>query len=107
VQRPDVPSASRRHVGDVKRRGVFAVSTPPIKEPRMTHVVILASSLLAVVLALAWRREFRLRKAMQNLLSRIFAYLRNAHATEPSNRPRRDDRGPPDAVDDDRMRSRT
>jgi hypothetical protein len=44
----------------------------------MTYTIVAASSLLAVLLALAWCREFRLRRALQNLLARIFAFWRNA-----------------------------
>ncbi len=45
----------------------------------MMYVVVLASSLLAVVLALALAREARLRRALQSLLARIFNHWRNAH----------------------------
>ena len=44
----------------------------------MTYAVVLASSLLAVVLALALAREARLRRALQALLARIFKHWRNA-----------------------------
>ena len=49
--------------------------------------LILASSLLAVFLALAWAKEFRLRRSLQNLLARIFPHWRNAHETDSPNPP--------------------
>ena len=62
----------------------------------MTVAVVLISSLLAVLLSLAWSREFRLRRGLQALLARVLAYWRNAHETD-----RR--RGSP-RVPDDRAR---
>ena len=36
-----------------------------------------ASSLLAVMLALGWAKEFRLRRALQSLLTRAFTHWRH------------------------------
>ena len=69
----------------------------------MTYALVAASGLLAVLLALAWCREVRLRRALQTLLARIFAFWRNAHGDEPTNHPRDGERGPADAADSSRM----
>ena len=61
------------------------------------YAIVAASGLLAALLALAWAREFRLRRALQSLLARIFAFWRNADGNEPTNRPRDDERGTADA----------
>ena len=47
-----------------------------------TNAVVLASSLLAVLLALALAREVRLRRALQKLIQRIFKLWRNRHETD-------------------------
>ena len=57
----------------------------------------LVTSLLAILLALAWAREFRLRRALQALLARIFTFWRTAHETDSANSPRDDQRDPVDA----------
>jgi hypothetical protein len=44
-----------------------------------THAIVLASSLLAVLLALALVREVRWRRALQKLIQRIFTLWRNRH----------------------------
>jgi len=88
VQRPDVPSASRRHEGI--RTYIFVVYTASTKETRMMNVLVLASALLAVLLTCAWAKEFRLRRALQALLARIFSHWRNAHGTDQTNRPQAD-----------------
>lgn len=50
----------------------------------MIFTLIAASSVLVVLLTLVWAREFRLRRALQSLLARIFTQWRNTHeATEP------------------------
>lgn len=50
----------------------------------MTFALIAASSVLVVLLTFVWAREFRLRRALQSLLARIFIQWRNTHeATEP------------------------
>ena len=69
----------------------------------MTIAVVVASGLLAVILSLALAREVRLRLALQALLARIFTHWRNAHGTDPTNRPRDDQRGHVDAADRDRV----
>ena len=48
------------------------------------YAIVGASSLLAVLLVLAWAREFRLRRALQSLLARIFTFWRNTHGEEPT-----------------------
>lgn len=49
----------------------------------MTFALVAASSVLVVLLTFVWAREFRLRRALQSLLARIFTQWRNAHeATE-------------------------
>ena len=45
----------------------------------MTFALIAASSVLVVLLTFVWAREFRLRRALQSLLARIFTQWRNAH----------------------------
>ncbi|MBN71461.1 MAG: hypothetical protein CME32_19530 [Gimesia sp.] len=53
----------------------------------MTFALIAASSVLVVLLTLVWAREFRLRRALQSLLARIFTQWRNTHeATEPDSK---------------------
>jgi hypothetical protein len=53
----------------------------------MTIAILLASSLLAVVLVLALAREVRLRRALQQLLTRILNYWRKRHdKNDPSDR---------------------
>ena len=50
----------------------------------MTFALISASSVLVVLLTFVWAKEFRLRRALQSLLARIFTQWRNTHeATEP------------------------
>ena len=46
----------------------------------MTAPIILASSVLAIVLVVALIREFRLRRALQKLLSKLLYVWRNQHA---------------------------
>lgn len=48
----------------------------------MLYAIVLASGLLAVLLALAWAKEVRLRKALQRLLAKLFQSWRtNTHET--------------------------
>lgn len=42
----------------------------------MTIAVIAASSVLVLVITVFWAKEFRLRKALQTLLARIFTHYR-------------------------------
>jgi len=42
----------------------------------MTVAVIAASSVLVLVITVLWAKEFRLRKALQTLLARIFNQYR-------------------------------
>ena len=105
VLRPDVPSASRRHEGI--RTYIFVVYTASTKETRMTYAVVVASALLAVLLTLAWAKEFRLRRALQTLLARIFTHWRPARETKPTNQPHADQRSHVDPADNDRVWPRT
>ena len=51
----------------------------------MAFAVLAASSVLVVLLTLAWAKEFRLRRALQSLLARVFSQWRNPReANEPS-----------------------
>jgi hypothetical protein len=69
----------------------------------MIFALISASSVLVVLLTLVWAREFRLRRALQSLLARIFTQWRNTHeATEPAPK-HRDVRGRDTFGDDRRM----
>ncbi|MFT5328454.1 MAG: hypothetical protein ACI8P0_006367, partial [Planctomycetaceae bacterium] len=47
----------------------------------MTLALVAASSVLVVLLTLGWAKEFRLRRALQSLLARVFTQWRNAHET--------------------------
>jgi len=67
------------------------------------YAIAAAGGLLAALLTLAWAREFKLRRALQNLLTRIFAFWRNANGTDPTKSPRDDERGPVDAAGNSRM----
>jgi hypothetical protein len=69
----------------------------------MTYALVAAASLVAVLLALAWAKEFRLRRALQSLLARLFRHWRNAHETNPTNGSHSDDRGPADSGGGSRM----
>ena len=64
----------------------------------MTFALVAASSVLAVLLTLGWAREFRLRRALQSLLARVFDDWRNADETKPDR-----DRPHSAATDSDRM----
>ena len=44
----------------------------------MTFALVAASSVLVVLLTLCWAKEFRLRRALQSLLARVFTQWRNA-----------------------------
>ena len=58
-------------------RGFFRFHTLLQKEVRMTTALIAASSVLALLITLAWAKEFRLRRALQSLLARVFSQWRN------------------------------
>ena len=45
----------------------------------MTFALVAASSVLVVLLTLCWAKEFRLRRALQSLLARVFTPRENAH----------------------------
>ena len=45
----------------------------------MIFALVATSSVLVVLLTLAWAKEFRLRRALQSLLARVFTQWRNAH----------------------------
>jgi hypothetical protein len=69
----------------------------------VTYAIVLASSLLAVVLALALAREVRLRRALERLLARILSYWRNQHASNETPAPH-DAGADRDLADRDRLR---
>ena len=69
----------------------------------MLYALVAASGLLAVILSLALAREVRLRRALQNLLARIFRHWRNTHAKNPTDRSPNDDHGPVDTAHRDRL----
>ena len=52
-----------------------------------------ASSVRVVLLPLGWAKEFRLRRALQSLLARVFTPWRNVHEADDSPPQRRDVRG--------------
>jgi hypothetical protein len=55
----------------------------------MTPVILVASSLLAVLLALALVREMRIRRALERLLSRLLALWRHPRDQDPSQQDRK------------------
>ena len=59
-------------------RGFFRFHSSAQKENRMTFALVAASSVLVVLLTLGWAKEFRLRRALQSLLARVFTQWRNA-----------------------------
>lgn len=69
----------------------------------MHYALVATSSLLVVLLALGWAKEFRLRRALQNLLTRIFTRWRDPDETEPTGPPHRDARRPANTGDRRRM----
>ena len=69
----------------------------------MSYAVVAASSALAVLLVLALVREVRTRRAMQNLLARIFDHGRRKHETNRSDRPDDVVSDVVDSADRDRM----
>ena len=69
----------------------------------MLYALVAASGLLAVFLSLALAREVRLRRALQNLLARIFRHWRNNHVKNPTDRSPNDDHDPVDASRRDRL----
>lgn len=70
----------------------------------MTYVLAAAGGLLTVLLTLAWNREFRLRRALQNLLTRIFRLWRTARDDDDPNLPPDNQCGPADAAGPNRLR---
>ena len=59
----------------------------------MVFTLVSASSVLVVLLTLCWAKEFRLRRALQSLLARVFNQWRNAHEADDSPSQRHDGRG--------------
>jgi len=49
----------------------------------MTQMIVLASTLLAVALTAALVRQWRMRRALERLLTRLVTFLRNEHANDP------------------------
>jgi len=56
----------------------------------MTFALVAASSVLAVLLALGWAKEFRLRRALQSLLARVFNQWRTVDEANELSTVRRD-----------------
>ena len=69
----------------------------------MLYAIVAAGGLLAVMLSLALAREVRLRRALQNLLARIFRLWRDSHAKAPTNQPPKSNYGPVDTSRRDRL----
>jgi len=67
----------------------------------MIFALVAASSVLAVLLALLWAKEFRLRRALQNLMTRFFTHWRNPHEEIPASTTKNDIPG--SACDDRRV----
>lgn len=63
----------------------------------MAFAVLAASSVLVVLLTLAWAKEFRLRRALQSLLARVFSQWRNPREANESSSTRRDVPGSADS----------
>jgi hypothetical protein len=70
----------------------------------MTFALVAASSVLVVLLTLGWAKEFRLRRALQSLLARVFTQWRNAHEADDSPSQRRDVRSSGSSDNHRRMR---
>ena len=70
----------------------------------MTLALVAASSVLVVLLTLGWAKEFRLRRALQSLLARVFTQWRSAHEADDSPPRSRDVRGSAIAGNHRRMR---
>jgi hypothetical protein len=64
------------------------------KEIILSHVILAASSVLVVLLALALVREVRLRKALQRLLTKLMSFWRNNDAENSRDAPSKVDDGP-------------
>ena len=70
----------------------------------MIFALVAASSVLAVLLALLWAKEFRLRRALQNLLARMFTRWRNAHESNNKSTTKNDVPGSAHVTGSHRMR---
>ena len=68
----------------------------------MNHVILTASAVLVVLLAVALAREMRMRRALQNLLKKLLSFWRNRDAEKPV--VRSGDATDDDAAAGDRMR---
>lgn len=86
--------------------GRSCVFYPPLYSPigdlSMTFVLIATSSVLAALLALGWAKEFRLRRALQNLMNRLLTRWRHTH--DEIHNPSTPSHVPDAARDDRRMR---
>ena len=69
----------------------------------MLYAIVAASGLLVVFLSLALAREVRLRRALQNLLARIFRLWRDTNANDCTSRPANKNHGPVDTSRRDRL----
>ena len=56
----------------------------------MTFALVAASSVLVVLLTLVWAKEFRLRRALQSLLSRLFSQWKTVDEASELSTVRRD-----------------
>ncbi len=63
----------------------------------MTTALIAASSVLIVLLTLAWAKEIRLRRALQSLLARVFSQWRNPREANETSSTRHDVSGSADS----------
>lgn len=63
----------------------------------MTFALVATSSVLVVLITLAWAKEFRLRRALQSLLARVFSQWRNAHEANETSAKQRDVSGSDDS----------
>jgi hypothetical protein len=71
------------------------------KETTLSHVILMASAVLVVLLTLALAREIRMRRALQSLLKKLLSFWRSRDEEEPvARRGRADD----DAADGGRVR---
>jgi len=59
----------------------------------MVFALVATSSVLVVLLTLCWAKEFRLRRALQSLLARVFNQWRSAHEADDSPSQLHDGRG--------------
>ena len=71
-------------------RGFFRFHNLIQKENPMTFALVAASSVLIVLLTLCWAKEFRLRRALQSLLARLFSQWKTVDEASELSTMRRD-----------------